>query len=110
MYKYLFIFFVSIFWVSPVSAHALPCFNDKESILVFLQKSHGETIKYQGLTESGILVEILNNPESPTSNFTIMTTTADGLTCLRFTGVFWQKAIPHFKKASLTKHWNPHDK
>lgn len=78
---------------TPTSASEL-C-GKRADILGLLERSFAEVPVAAGVTENGVVVEIL---ASPTGTWTLLVSFADGISCLVTAGDGWQMKLPAAKR------------
>lgn len=64
----------------------------REDVLAAAESRYGEVLAAQGMSEAGIMVELLLNPE--TGSFTLLGTRPDGVSCIGPTGDVWLAVTP----------------
>lgn len=74
------------FSVAPAAAQGGMC-AAREDVLAAAESRYGEVLAAQGMSEAGIMVELLLNPE--TGSFTLLGTRPDGMSCIGPTGDVW---------------------
>jgi hypothetical protein len=70
------------------TAMAQPQCNERDNVLELLAKKYKEAPIAAGVTNTGGLVEVLNDPKSGT--WTIIVTTPQGMSCLVAAGEGWR--------------------
>jgi len=70
------------------AAMAQPQCNERDNVLELLAKKYKEAPIAAGVTNTGALVEVLNDPKSGT--WTIIVTTPQGMSCLVAAGEGWR--------------------
>lgn len=72
----------------PVQMQQRPECNERDNVLGLLGKKYGETVSAIGVTNTGGLVEVLNDPKD--GSWTIIMTTPQGMSCLVAAGEGWR--------------------
>ena len=73
---------------STAMAQARPQCNERDNVLELLAKKYKETPIAAGVTNTGGLVEVLNDSKS--GSWTIIVTTPQGMSCLVAAGEGWR--------------------
>lgn len=82
---------VLILAATPASGQAVPC-APRDVVLSTMLERYGEVLTGVGVAGGGVLVELLVAPGGAT--FTILATTASGISCLQATGEGWRTVAP----------------
>lgn len=69
-------------------ALAQPQCNERDDVLELLGKKYGETASAVGVTNTGGLLEVLNDPKD--GSWTIILSTPQGMSCLVAAGEGWR--------------------
>ena len=83
---------VSLAGIAVSPAHAQANCAPREAIIDRLKTKYGESLAAGGLQSAVQLVEVWTAPE--TGSWTILTTRADGKTCIMATGSNWHQQAP----------------
>ncbi len=78
----------AVFALVSATAMAQPKCNERDNVLDLLGKKYGETTSAVGVTNTGGLVEVLNDPKD--GSWTIIVTTPRGMSCLVAAGEGWR--------------------
>ncbi len=84
MLRVVFLIFLGLAWAAPAGAQQV-CAN-RDDLVTFLNTTYAERPVALGLAASGLLVEVL---ASDTGGWTLITTSPDGVACVRAFGESW---------------------
>ncbi len=82
-----------LFVISTAQAQTQPQCNERENVLALLAKKYQEIPIAAGVTNTGGLVEVLQDPDGDT--WTIIVTTPQGMSCLVAAGEGWRTMRPN---------------
>ena len=78
-------------------ALAAPQCNERDDVLKMLGKKYGETVSAVGVSNTGGLIEVVNDPKD--GSWTIIMTTPWGMSCLVAAGQGWHDMEQDFSMA-----------